>query len=63
MAEVKICPILSTAKHLLERMGTNNNLIFCQQVDCAWWDKDNECCSMSTKSTTNVDARVQVVNS
>ena len=32
---IKICPILSTAKHLSATMGTNNGTVQCQKGECA----------------------------
>lgn len=63
MKEYKICPILSTSKHLSEIMGTNSGLVLCEGEECGLWDESNKCCSMNAKSSKNVDARVQVFNS
>jgi hypothetical protein len=50
MSEVKICPILSSAKHISEYMGINNNLVLCQQEQCEWFDKQNKCCIVNALS-------------
>jgi hypothetical protein len=40
----KICPILSTAKHLSDYMGTNNNLVLCQLKECSMYDDIEKHC-------------------
>ena len=44
----KICPILSTAKHLSESMGTNINLVLCQLNECAMWNDVEKRCTIKS---------------
>lgn len=53
MKENKICPILSISKHLSDTMGTNNNLVLCEQHECEWWDIKSECCIIHALSCLN----------
>ena len=42
----KICPILSTAKHMSELIGCNNGAVLCQGEECAWWCEWSKCCAL-----------------
>jgi hypothetical protein len=48
--ENKICPVLSTAKHLSETMGINNGLVLCEKEACAWYDINNKSCILNALS-------------
>lgn len=52
----KLCPILSISNKMIETMGVSER-VECVQNYCAWWDKQNECCSFSCYSSKNVDVR------
>ena len=44
--EYKMCPILNinnTSTSEL-RLSVNNNLVYCLEKECAWWDEVHECC-------------------
>jgi hypothetical protein len=45
--DAKICPVLSTAKHLSETMGINNGLVLCEKEACAWYDINNKSCILN----------------
>jgi hypothetical protein len=53
MSKYKTCPLLSLSLPAIQHMGVNNNTVLCQEDECAWWDKQNECCIVHALSCLN----------
>jgi hypothetical protein len=43
---MKLCPLKFNNKNINADNIINNKEYKCEKENCAWWDEENNCCSM-----------------